>query len=236
MRVDGEARTTMAVIALVDEHNAEFIFYRNPGADQRLQPDELDVNLLSTTRALHFGSLSLTDEPSRSATYEAVRVAARTGALISFDVNYRPSLWSSSDQAVEQIKAMIPHVHLLKVNEIEIKLLTRGWKPEAEIQKRIGSPEPIQVYPWARAYKMALEEENVVLFGMTYTQDRSELFKWVGPLATKRDILLARKDAPASITSLPERTVRPRANSYDPAGSVTVAPEAFAMVHDLPTC
>lgn len=71
-----------------------------------------------------------------------------------------------------------------------------------EIQKRTGSDEPIQVYPWARAYKMALEEENVVLFGMTYTDDRSKLFKWVGPLATKRDILLARKDAPFSITSL----------------------------------
>ena len=70
------------------------------------------------------------------------------------------------------------------------------------IQKRIGSTEPIQVYPWARAYKMALEEENVVLFGMTYTQDRSELFNWVGPLATKRDILLARKDAPFVIKSL----------------------------------
>ena len=71
-----------------------------------------------------------------------------------------------------------------------------------EIQKRTGSLEPIQVYPWARAYKMALEEENIVLFGMTYTDDRSQLFKWVGPLATKRDILLARRDAPFSITSL----------------------------------
>lgn len=71
-----------------------------------------------------------------------------------------------------------------------------------EIQKRIGSQEPIQVYPWARAYKMALEEPNVILFGMTYTDDRSTLFKWVGPLATKRDILLARKDAPHSIKSL----------------------------------
>jgi polar amino acid transport system substrate-binding protein len=49
---------------------------------------------------------------------------------------------------------------------------------------------------------MALEEENVILFGMTYTEDRSNLFKWVGPLATKRDILLARKDASFSITSL----------------------------------
>lgn len=71
-----------------------------------------------------------------------------------------------------------------------------------EIQNRIGSEEPIQVYPWARAYKMALEEPNVILFGMTYTNDRSTLFKWVGPLATKRDILLARKDASFSISSL----------------------------------
>lgn len=71
-----------------------------------------------------------------------------------------------------------------------------------EIQERTGSVEPIQVYPWARAYKMALDMENVILFGMTYTKDRSELFKWVGPLATKRDILLARRDAPFSITSL----------------------------------
>ncbi len=82
------------------------------------------------------------------------------------------------------------------------KLVGSSVEIVQEIQKRIGSPEPIHVYPWARAYKMALEEENVILFGMTYTQDRSELFKWVGPLATKRDILLARKDAAMSITSL----------------------------------
>jgi ABC-type amino acid transport substrate-binding protein len=62
-----------------------------------------------------------------------------------------------------------------------------------EIQRRVGSEEPIQVYPWARAYKMALEEENVVLFGMTYTKVREDKFKWVGPLATKRDILVAKK-------------------------------------------
>ena len=41
------------------------------------------------------------------------------------------------------------------------------------IQQKIGSTEPIQVYPWARAYKMAEEEENVILFGMTYTKEVS---------------------------------------------------------------
>ena len=71
-----------------------------------------------------------------------------------------------------------------------------------EIQKRVGSKEKIQVYPWSRAYKMALEQKNVVLFGMTYTKVRQDKFKWVGPLATKRDILVARKDSRITINSL----------------------------------
>ena len=71
-----------------------------------------------------------------------------------------------------------------------------------EIQKKIGSKEPIQVYPWSRAYKMAEEEENIVLFGMTYTKVRQDKFKWVGPLAIKRDILVARKDSGITITRL----------------------------------
>ena len=70
------------------------------------------------------------------------------------------------------------------------------------IQKKVGSLEPIQVYPWSRAYKMALEEENVILFGMTYTKVRHDKFKWVGPLATKRDILVARKNSGITIDSL----------------------------------
>ena len=71
-----------------------------------------------------------------------------------------------------------------------------------EIQKRVGSSEEIQVYPWARAYKMALEDENVVLFGMTHTKVRENIFKWVGPLATKRDILVAKKGSGIKIESL----------------------------------
>ena len=71
-----------------------------------------------------------------------------------------------------------------------------------DIQRRVGSREQIQVYPWARAYKMALKEENVVLFGTTHTKVRNPQFKWVGPLATKRDILVARKGSDIKINSL----------------------------------
>ncbi len=71
-----------------------------------------------------------------------------------------------------------------------------------EIQRRVGSQEQIQVYPWARAYKMALEDENVILFGMTHTKVREDKFKWIGPLATKRDILVAKKDSGIKIKDL----------------------------------
>ena len=71
-----------------------------------------------------------------------------------------------------------------------------------EIQKRVGSHEEIKVYPWARAYKMALEDENVVLFGTTHTKVRHDKFKSIGPLATKRDILVAKKGSGIKINSL----------------------------------
>lgn len=124
IRFDANARTTMAIIAMPTENTAEFVFYRNPGADQLLTGDDLDLDLLQSTRALHLCSVSLTDEPARSATFQAARTAKRAGALISYDVNYRPSLWRSRADALEQARLMISEVDLLKINEGEAALLT----------------------------------------------------------------------------------------------------------------
>ncbi len=123
MRFDEDARTGLAFIAKPDENTSEFVFYRNPGADMRLRADELDRELLRGTRAFHFGSLSLGVEPVRSATLEALTVAREAGALVSFDVNYRPTLWSDPDEAYGRVMAMLAHVNLLKVNEDELALL-----------------------------------------------------------------------------------------------------------------
>jgi fructokinase len=112
----------MAFIAMPDVNSYEILFYRNPGADMRLRADELDREKLNAARAFHFGSISLIQEPSRSATLEALKLARKGGALISFDVNYRPDLWSRAE-ARDTVLATIPHVDLLKVNEVELALL-----------------------------------------------------------------------------------------------------------------
>ena len=124
MRLDPEARTSMAFIALPDEHTAEFLFYRNPGADMLLRVEELDRELLQEARVFHFGSISLINEPSRSATIEAARIARENGALISFDVNFRPSLWPAGVFPAEVIWNMIIEADLVKVNEVELRYLT----------------------------------------------------------------------------------------------------------------
>ena len=134
MRFDTDARTPLAFIAMPDVNSYEILFYRNPGADMRLRPDELDRQLLMTTRAFHFGSISLIHEPSRSATLEAVQIARRGGALISFDVNYRPDLWTR-DQARKMVIETIPLVDVLKINEVELELLARQGDLESRTKR-----------------------------------------------------------------------------------------------------
>lgn len=136
MRTDPHARTTLAFIGMPDVNHSEFVFYRNPGADLQLTETDLDRSLLTSTRAFHCGSLSLVADPARQATFAAVEQVRRAGALVSFDVNYRPSLWSSPEEALLRIRDLIPHADLLKVNEVELELLT-GVSPDQPSMDRL---------------------------------------------------------------------------------------------------
>jgi len=138
MRFDTQARTTLVFIAMPDVNTAEFIFYRNPGADMLLSPEELDTALLQGTQCLHFGSLSLIDEPIRSATLRAIEIARAAGAMISFDVNYRPALWESQESAKRRMLETIPKADLVKVNDIELALLTGSDELESASQSLLN--------------------------------------------------------------------------------------------------
>ena len=98
IRVDPTVFTTLAFVTLVDGERS-FSFARKPGADTLLRFDELELSLIDQSRAFHFGALSLTDEPARSATRQAVAYARTQGKLVTFDPNYRPPLWRSEAQA-----------------------------------------------------------------------------------------------------------------------------------------
>ncbi len=122
--MDEEIPTTLAFVHTAPDGDRDFSFYRKPGADLMLRVDELDTGKLENTKAFHFGTLSMTEEGIEETTKEALRLAKEAGALISFDPNLRPPLWSSLDKAKEKILFGIDNCDLLKISDDEIKFLT----------------------------------------------------------------------------------------------------------------
>lgn len=128
-----EAPTTLAFVDIDDNGERSFSFFRDPGADTLLRADELPEEVLCGTRILHVGSLSLTAEPSRSATLEAIRRAKAAGALITYDPNYRELLWKSAAEAKEQMRSLLPCVDMIKLSDNETVLLTDRENPQVAI-------------------------------------------------------------------------------------------------------
>jgi len=122
--------TTLAFVALQPNGEREFSFARKPGADTQLRSEEVDADMLEHTRIFHTGSLSLTQEPVRSATYEAIDRAKAAGAIISYDPNYRASLWGSKDEAIRYMRSLITTADIMKVSDEELPLLTGETDPE----------------------------------------------------------------------------------------------------------
>ena len=126
---DGKEHTTLAVVSVDETGERSFSFYRNPSADVNLRAEELPEKLLKDTRVLHFGSVSLTAEPARSATLYAARIARENGCLVSYDPNYRASLWNSQEEAVREMKNALPLCDILKISDEELPLLTGTTDP-----------------------------------------------------------------------------------------------------------
>ena len=130
MVITDKANTTLAVVSLQESGERSFAFYRKGFADTLLEKDEIPDALLNSTRILHFGSVSLTDEPSRSATLYAAKRAKTYGATITYDPNFRESLWQDREEAIEMMKHPLSLVDILKISDEELPLLTDTDDPE----------------------------------------------------------------------------------------------------------
>lgn len=121
--IDDQVFTTLAFVTLDEHGDREFSFARKPGADTCLRVDEVNYNLIDDAKVFHFGTLSLTDEPARSATYHAVAYAKEHGKMITFDPNLRIPLWSNLDDAKEQMLWGLEQADVVKISDEEVEFL-----------------------------------------------------------------------------------------------------------------
>ena len=132
--VDPDYFTTLAFVTFNDAGDRSFSFARKPGADTQLRWEEIDKGLMDEARVFHFGTLSLTDEPARTATRKAVAYAKETGKLISCDPNLRVPLWRSEEEAREQMLWSLQQADLVKISDNEVSFLW-ACSPEEGAEK-----------------------------------------------------------------------------------------------------
>ena len=93
----------------------------------------------------------------------------------------------------------------VKAEEV-LRVVTENWRPYSyeenkvvkgrtteivrKVLERANISYKIKVYPWARAYKIASEEKNVLIYAIARTPERENNFKWVRPITTPDNIYL----------------------------------------------
>ena len=118
-----EVFTTLAFVTFDEGGDRKFAFARKPGADTCISFDELDLSLIDEAKVFHFGTLSLTHEPARTATCRAVAYAKEKGKLITYDPNLRKPLWDSMEEAKTQLIWGLSQADVVKISDEEVEFL-----------------------------------------------------------------------------------------------------------------
>ena len=132
--VDPSVFTTLAFVTFDESGDRSFSFARKPGADTQLTWEEVDKSMIDETKAFHFGTLSLTDEPARTTTQKAVAYAKAQGKLITCDPNLRKPLWANPEEAKAQILWSLQQADVVKISDDEVEFLW-GCSPEEGARK-----------------------------------------------------------------------------------------------------
>ncbi|KEH42465.1 pfkB family carbohydrate kinase [Medicago truncatula] len=129
MRVDSNGSTTLAYVELRPDRERKCSFFRNPGADMLLYESELDRKLIEKAKIFHYGSMSLIEEPCKSAHLSALRIAKDSDCILSYYPKLRLALWPSAEAARNGIMSIWHLADVIKISEDEITFLIDGGDP-----------------------------------------------------------------------------------------------------------
>ncbi len=124
LKFSQRARTGLAFVSLTPEGERDFSFFRHPSADMLFSPEDIPASCFQKVRIFHFGSISAIQEPSRSATLRALRLADEGELLCSFDPNLRLNLWPDPETARETILSLANSAQIIKLSQEELAFLS----------------------------------------------------------------------------------------------------------------
>lgn len=123
---DSKHQTALSFINPLMKRGEKYTFYRHDSADIYLKEKEINKKLIDECKAFHFCSPSLIHEPSCEAIVSAVKYAKQKGKIITYDPNYRPSLWKSSEDAFEKLNFLVKYCDIIKFSDDEFRFMTNS--------------------------------------------------------------------------------------------------------------
>jgi 5-dehydro-2-deoxygluconokinase len=118
---DPDLRTPIVFCEVYPPDNFPLLFYREPKApDMNLAPEDLDLGAIAAAPLFWMTGTGLSDEPSRTATLKALE--QRSGGITVFDLDYRPTLWRSGEEASRLYREALQHATVAVGNQEEVEV------------------------------------------------------------------------------------------------------------------
>ena len=125
---DPEFQTPLAFCEIHPPDDFPLLFYREPTApDMNLTVEDLDFEEISAVPLFWMTGTGLSDEPSRTATLAALE--HRPTGITVFDLDYRPTLWASQEEAAHCYREALRHATVAVGNQTEVEVAVGTGDP-----------------------------------------------------------------------------------------------------------
>jgi 5-dehydro-2-deoxygluconokinase len=125
---DPDLRTPLAFCEIHPPDNFPLLFYREPKApDMNITVEDLDLEAIAAAPLFWMTGTGLSDEPSRTATLAAME--QRPTGITVFDLDYRPMLWESEEEAGRWYREALRHATVAVGNQSEVEVAVGTGDP-----------------------------------------------------------------------------------------------------------
>jgi len=149
------------------------IYDRRNASINSIKPEDFPESIYSTTRLFHTSGISLAlSEETRHTSRTFIKKFKEAGALISFDVNYRASLWTD-EQAREYVESILPYVDVLFLSE---ETARRTWNKTGDLESIIREFSKEYDIPIIASTERVVKSPKIHTFGSTIYNAKEDKF------------------------------------------------------------
>ena len=145
VRRTDEAKTALAFVSLDAHGERSFSFYRPPAADLLFREAHFEASCFADAAVFHVCSNSLTEPAIAATTLAGMRRARDAGALVSMDLNLRPSLWPQGVDPAPRLWDALLEADLVKLCHGELEFLAQSaGGADAVLQRLRPGPRAVR--------------------------------------------------------------------------------------------